>query len=204
MSSFVNSLALYYVQILAIMNPFAVLPTFVSLTRRVDDDRVKSIVNKVLWAGLILVTIFTLVGNYILIAFSISIPALRIGGGIILITISLDMLSGFPRTKKIRSDEFAVVPITTPLLIGPGTLTTILLLTSRNPSISNTLTILVAGYLAVLTSYIVLRYAKTATRYMPFSTIRVIGRIMSLIIISIAVEMIIHGVVAYYNQYFKQ
>lgn len=204
MNALVEHLLIYYIQILAIMNPFAVLPTFVSLTRKVDDANVKNIVNKVLWAGLILVTVFTLIGNYILIAFSISIPALRIGGGIILITISLDMLSGFPRTKKIRSDEFAVVPITTPLLIGPGTLTTILLLTSKNPSITNTLLILLASYLAVLTSYIVLRYAKPASKYIPSSTIRVIGRIMSLIIISIAIEMIVHGIVVYYNQYFKQ
>ncbi|MEM0355862.1 MAG: MarC family protein [Desulfurococcaceae archaeon] len=203
MGGIVENLLLYYIQILAIMNPFAVLPTFISLTRRATDEKIRVVVNKVLWAGLILVTIFTLIGNYILVAFNISIPALRIGGGIILVAISLDMLSGFPRTKKVRSDEFAVVPITTPLLIGPGTLTTILLLTSRNPSISNTLIILLAGYLAVLTSYFVLKYAKTATRYIPFSTIRVIGRIMSLIIISIAVEMMIHGVVAYYNQYFK-
>lgn len=203
MDNLVFSVILYYVQILAIMNPFAVLPTFVSLTRRVDEPRVKTIVNKVLWAGMVLVTVFTLVGNYILMVFSISIPALRIGGGIVLVTISLDMLSGFPRTKRIRSDEFAVVPITTPLLIGPGTLTTILLLTSRNPSIVNTLMILLSSYLAVFTSYVVLRYAKTAARYIPSSTIRVIGRFMALIIISVAIEMIINGVVAYYDQYFR-
>ncbi len=70
----------YYAQLLAIMNPFSALPTFLSLTEDLDEGMKRDIVSKALFASLVLVTVFTLVGNYILMAFNISLPALRIGG----------------------------------------------------------------------------------------------------------------------------
>lgn len=190
----------YYVQLLAIMNPFSALPTFMSLTEGVDEGVKKDIVVKALIASLVLVAVFTLVGNYILMAFNISLPALRIGGGVVLMAIAIDMLGGMPRTKRVEAQDIAVVPLATPMVIGPGTITTILLLTSRDSSPLNTGLVLVAGLIAAATTFLLLRYSEPIIRVLRQSTVRAVGRFMSLIIASIAAEMIAYGVIAYYHQ----
>ena len=190
----------YYVQLLAIMNPFSALPTFLSLTEGLGEAEKRDIVSKALLASLVLVAVFALVGNYVLMAFNISLPALRIGGGVILMAIAIDMLGGMPRTKRVEAQDIAVVPLATPMVIGPGTITTILLLTSKDPSPAGTAAVLVAGLAAAATTFVLLRYSEPIIRVLRQSTVRAIGRFMSLIIASIAAEMIAYGVIAYYHQ----
>jgi multiple antibiotic resistance protein len=183
----------YYIQLLAIMNPFSAIPTFLSLTDSMDSTMRREILRKALWAMLILVAMFTLIGVYLLYAFSLSINALRVGGGILLLYIGLDMLGGMPRSKRVEASDVAVVPIATPLIVGPGTITTLLLLTTSRPSLVNTLTVLVSGILAVLTTYTLLYYSEKIVIALRPSVVRGIGKFMSLIIVSVAVEMIFIG-----------
>ncbi len=191
----------YYVQLLAIMNPFAAIPTFLSLTDHMDEIDRRSIVTKAFYASLILVVLFTLIGNYILAVFNISIPSLRIGGGILLMAIALDMLSGMPRTKQIEASDIAVVPLATPMIIGPGTITTILLLTASTDTIINTVLVLIASILAASTTFLLLRYSSSLVKLLRVSVVRAIGRFMSLIIASVAVEMMAAGINSFYHEY---
>ncbi len=187
----------YYIQLLAIMNPFAAIPAFLSLTDSIDNETRRLILRKALVAMMLLVVVFTLIGIYILHAFSISIDALRVGGGILLLYIGIDMLGGMPRAKRVEPGDIAVVPIATPLIIGPGTITTIFLLTTSSPSLENTLVTLTAAALAVFTTYILLYYSEKIIRILTPSVIRGFGRFMSLIIVSVAVEMIMDGAWSY-------
>ncbi|MEZ0394014.1 MAG: MarC family protein [Desulfurococcaceae archaeon] len=189
----------YYVQLLAIMNPFSALPTFVALTSGLDAATRKRILKRAYVAMLILVAAFATIGNLILMAFNISIASLRIGGGVILMTLAIDMLGEAPRTKSMDPRDIAVVPIATPLIVGPGTMTTLLLLTSL-PSISNTLLVLGAGFLAATTSVLILELSEELVRLLRMSTVRAIGRFMALIIAGVAADMIAKGVEAYYAQ----
>lgn len=202
MNNVIDVLVSYYVQLLAIMNPFSATPTFLSLTDHLDEINRKEIVKKAYFTSLILIFLFTLVGNYILKAFNISVSSLRIGGGILLMVIALDMLGGMPRTKQIESSDIAVVPLATPMVIGPGTITTILLLTSREATVINVFLVLIASILAATTTYILLRYSSKLVSILRISVIRAIGRFMSLIIASVAVEMIALGIISYYYEYF--
>lgn len=194
-------LVVYYVQLLAIMNPFSVVPTFLNMTQGVDRREVVRIVKRATIAGLLIVITFTLVGKYILEVFSVSIAGLRVGGGIILLVLAIDMLGEGPRTKRMHSEDIAVVPIATPLIIGPGTITTILLLTASKPGdVVNVLLVLIAGIAACLTSFAVLGASRLLVRYLRASVIRALGRFMALIIAGIAVEMIATGVRMYYHE----
>lgn len=187
----------YYVQLLAIMNPFSAIPAFLSLTDSIDIETRRYILRRAFIAMLLLVIIFTLIGVYILYVFSISINALRVGGGILLLYIGIDMLGGMPRAKRVEVSDIAVVPIATPLIIGPGTITTILLLTTTNPSVINTLLVLLAGFASVVTTYILLYYSEKIIHVLKPSVVRGFGRFMSLIIVSVAVEMIMDGAWGY-------
>ncbi|ADV64822.1 MarC family protein [Desulfurococcus mucosus] len=193
----------YFTQLIAIMNPFSAIPTFMSLTEGLDHRRRIAIVKKAYLAGLILVTVFTLVGRYILEAFNISVASLRVGGGIILMTIALDMLGDDVRTKRMHPGDIAVVPIATPLIIGPGTITTILLLTSSSTGVAEVALILLAGVTACSATFLILGLSDVLTRLLSMSTVRAIGRFMALIIAGVAVEMIVHGIHSYYIELFK-
>ncbi|MEM0506335.1 MAG: MarC family protein [Thermosphaera sp.] len=190
----------YFTQLLAIMNPFSAIPTFISLTEGLSHvDRV-NIVKKAYLAGLTILISFTLIGKYILEAFNVSLPGLRVGGGIILMTIALDMLGEMPRTKQVNPGDIAVVPIATPLIIGPGTITTVLLLTSTDSSPINILLVFVSGLVACTATFAILLVSDRLVKYLKVSTVKAIGRFMALIIAGVAVEMIALGV----SQYFRE
>lgn len=194
----------YFTQLFAIMNPFSVLPFFVSVVEGLSKREIDSIVQKAMAAGLIIVVAFTIAGKYILEAFNISIAGLRVGGGVLLIVLALDMLGEEPRTKRMDPRDVAVVPIATPLIIGPGTITTILLLVAAKPGdLLNLLLVLVAGVLACLASFTVLRVGNMLIRFLRASTVRALGRFMSLIIAGMAVEMVAGGIRMYYYMLFK-
>ncbi|MGC8953383.1 MAG: MarC family protein [Desulfurococcus sp.] len=193
----------YFTQLIAIMNPFSAIPTFMSLTEGLERRRRLEIVKKAYFAGLILVILFTLVGRYILEAFNISIASLRVGGGIILMTIALDMLGDEVRTKRMHPGDIAVVPIATPLIIGPGTITTILLLTSSLQETTGVVVVLIAGVIACSVTFLILALSDILTRLLSMSTVRAIGRFMALIISGVAVEMIVQGLYSYYVELFK-
>jgi multiple antibiotic resistance protein len=195
---------MYFVQLLAIMNPFSVIPVFLTLTQDLCSSDVKSILRKATIASLTIVIAFTLLGRYILEVFNISIASLRVGGGVILMVLAVDMLGEEVRTKKIYSGDIAVVPIATPLIIGPGTITTILLLTSSQPgNLINLILVLVSGVLACITSFWILAFSNVLVKYLKTSTVRALGRFMALIIAGVAVEMIVKGVKMYYDEMFK-
>jgi multiple antibiotic resistance protein len=194
----------YFVQLLAIMNPFAVIPTFLSLIEGLSRDEVVRIVKRAMFAGLLIVVAFAIAGIYILEAFSVSIAGLRVGGGIILLTIAIDMLGEEVRTKKMHPGDFAVVPLATPLIIGPGTITTILLLVSSRPGdLVNHVLVLIAAILACIVSFTILRVSNVLVRVLRVSTVRALGRFMALIIAGVAVEMIATGIKMYYDSLFK-
>lgn len=200
----VMTFIMYFVQLLAIMNPFSVIPVFLTLTQDLCSSDVKSILRKATIAGLTIVIAFTLLGRYILEVFNISIASLRVGGGVILMVLAVDMLGEEVRTKKIYSGDIAVVPIATPLIIGPGTITTILLLTSSQPgNLINLILVLVSGVLACITSFWILAFSNVLVKYLKTSTVRALGRFMALIIAGVAVEMIVKGVKMYYDEMFK-
>ncbi|MEM2014322.1 MAG: MarC family protein [Desulfurococcaceae archaeon] len=192
----------YYVQLLAIMNPFSVIPTFLGMTQGLDYSEVSRVVKRAMLAGLIIVVLFTLAGNYVLEVFNVSIPGLRVGGGIILLVIAIDMLGEEPRTKRMPKEDIAVVPIATPLIIGPGTITTILLLTASKPGdLLNTGLVLLSGVLACITSFIILKLSRDIARYLRVSVIRALGRFMALIIAGVATELIATGIKMYYEAF---
>lgn len=198
------TLLMYFTQLFAIMNPFSVLPFFVSVVEGLGKREVDSIVRKAMVAGLLIVVAFTIAGNYILEAFNISVAGLRVGGGILLIVLAIDMLGEEPRTKRMDPRDVAVVPIATPLIIGPGTITTILLLVAAKPGDPlNLLLVLIAGIAACLVSFTVLRVSNMLVKFLRVSTVRALGRFMSLIIAGMAVEMVASGVKMYYYALFK-
>ncbi|MGC9148116.1 MAG: MarC family protein [Sulfolobales archaeon] len=191
----INVLIPIAISIFAIMDPPAAIPTLISyigvLSGSEKDVKktVNRIVNKAIIVVFILLTIFSLAGEYILKFFNIDLASLRIAGGVLLMAVAIDMLITGHKPENVSSGDFAVVPIATPLIVGPGTMST-LIVYSR---IYGSLTTLLGAYIALSISYPLLRYSYDLFKYLGTSTLQGLGKFMSLIIASIAVSLIFSG-----------
>ncbi len=189
----------------AIMNPVGAVPTTVFLTEDFSvAERVKVIKNSIFMAGGMLFG-FVLVGVYIFEILGISINDFKIAGGFLLFKVAFDMLQGKTSNTKLTKEEsmdyaerdaVGIVPIGTPLLAGPGSITTAILLNSRASTVSLKIALVVGMVLVLVLSYVILYFSTTISRKLGKTGTTVISRIMGLLLASIAVELITSGIIA--------
>ncbi|HTK60170.1 MAG TPA: MarC family protein [Candidatus Baltobacteraceae bacterium] len=172
-----------------VMDPVGNVPTFLSLTEKLEPKARHALAAKaVLCAGGILL-VFTFLGNAILDAFHVSIESFRIAGGLVLILLGLEILFGFSlRSSKDDAQEtdISVVPLATPLIAGPGMVTTAVILAKEY------------GYAATLAgiavnlvlSWLLFRYAGLVRRLLGTRGTAVFAKMMGLILIAMGVEFV--------------
>ncbi|MCS7108413.1 MAG: MarC family protein [Sulfolobales archaeon] len=178
------------VQLYAIMDPIAAIPQFMRILESLTTDEAKKIVVKTSLAIFVLLTLFTLGGNYILMLFGISITSLKIAGGIILMAVALDTLITGHKPSKIEVGEYIIVPLATPLIVGPGTMT-LLIISTGVYGVGSTL---ISAYIAFTAVYLTLKLSPHILRLVGATFVNGLGRFMSLIIASFAAEMLLRGV----------
>ncbi|MEM0311521.1 MAG: MarC family protein [Ignisphaera sp.] len=188
-----STIALLSVQLFAIMDPLAAIPTLLDVISTVSPEESKRLIDKAALAIFILLNIFAVVGGYILSLFGISIPAFKMAAGVVLMATAIDTLLTGHKPEKIDVGTYIIVPIATPLIVGPGTMT-LLITSAKLYGILNTL---IASYIAFVATYIVLRVSKEIAKLAGTTFIHGLGRFMSIIIASFAVEMIMSGVSEY-------
>jgi multiple antibiotic resistance protein len=175
------------IQLYAVLNPLSVIPTFASLTEAWSQDQKRHAVRKASLIVLLLMTIFCFLGDPLLKLLNVSIASLRFGGGILLMVIAVDMLSGMSRTKSLESmDEALIVPIATPLLVGPGTITTLIVLSVSEGFATTMLGVVIATLLVFLT----LSSGELLLEKAGKNFVRSLGRFMAIVIAGISGEMI--------------
>jgi multiple antibiotic resistance protein len=134
--------------------------------------------------------IFAVLGRYILEAFGVDLNAFRIAGGILLVAIAIDTLrTGTPRVGESGVEEFILVPVVTPLLVGPGTITTLILFSATYPVYQ----VVIASIVSAAVTYVIIRLSGILLRRLGGSFLRLLGRFMSLIIAALAVDMVLTG-----------
>jgi multiple antibiotic resistance protein len=139
---------------------------------------------------------FALTGHLLFQVFNITIAAFQIAGGILLVAVALQMLN-LEKTTPLKdgSEDIAIVPLAFPLTAGPGTITAVILLTSKAQNILES-SFVFAGILAgVLISYIGMRYSSRLFKLLGDEGLRVITALMAIIVLAIAVQFVIDGVV---------
>lgn len=188
------------VSFLAIMNPVGNTPIFLSLVDEFpEEERIKIARTATLWAFFI-VTIFTLGGNFIFRLFGITLPAFRIAGGILVFMIAYHLVRAkrshqhHPTEEEAESaEDIAVTPLATPILAGPGTITTALSLVGRQTDLVRIFTIIGIFGLVCLATYLCFVYGEILTKRLRPYWIGVMTRLMGLILAVVAVQMILEG-----------
>ncbi|NYT12516.1 MAG: MarC family protein [Methanomassiliicoccales archaeon] len=175
-----------------IFDPFATLPVFISSTKGLDEDAKVKSANKAILVSIILFVIFVLIGNNLLQIFDISISAFKLAGGIILFLLALEIIFGLQLGGQ-GEKNVAWVVIASPLLTGPGVMTTAIVLAGQHGYL---LTIL-AGLPVLLFTWFLLRNASLIVRFLGDNVIDITSRIIGLLVAAMGAEFVLSGVMEY-------
>ena len=189
-----------FISLIAIIDPVGTIPIVIAFTagmsqqKRARTGRLASLtVGGILIAAL-------LMGEALLHFFGISIHSFRTAGGILLLLMSIDMLVGTHNAPVFDSTEageatssLAIVPLSTPLLAGPGAISTVILDAHKAHDLMHYAVFALEIVLLSLTLWVVLRLSPVITKHISATGINISTRIMGLILAAIAVEFIAIG-----------
>ena len=192
------------VSLIAITSPVAALAVYLGLTEKLTHSAKHQVVLIATGLYAIILLAFTFFGEDILAFFSISIDAFKVAGGILLFLTALDMLGNKAPAKTDESYEdaspftLALVPLTIPLLAGPGTISTIIVYTHAHPSVEHDL--MMTGVILTVTAliYLLFIFASKVSHWIHGSASELVNRITGLILAALGVEFIFAGIAAHF------
>jgi multiple antibiotic resistance protein len=185
-----------FVTLLVITDPPGVVPVFLGLTR----DRPAAERNRLAWqaaaVALGVIVAFALFGRSILTYLGVGLPALQVAGGLLLLLVALQLLTG--KSDPTELDEakanVAFVPLGTPLLAGPGAIVATMLFVQRTHSLGDVLAFAVALLAVTAALWLAMRYSGTIQRVLHDSGVELLTRIAGLLLSAIAVQLVIGAV----------
>jgi multiple antibiotic resistance protein len=191
-----------FVTLLVITDPPGMVPIFVALTGAMSArERYRAAWQAVaLAAGLIVV--FAVAGQQILKYLGIDLPALQGAGGILLLLVALELLTGkADDPTQMSTTNVALVPIGTPLLAGPGMIVATMLFVERAETGADYLSIAGAIVLVFVCVWLTLRFSGLLVRVLRPGGIEVLTRIAGLLLAAIAVQLVADSISAFVTAY---
>jgi multiple antibiotic resistance protein len=195
-----------FVTLIVIIDPPGVMPIFLSLVSKYSIEQQRRLAWKTASVSLFVIVIFALFGQFILDYLKISLPALQGAGGLLLLLVALDLLTG---NKKEQNDDqdvsVALVPLGTPLLAGPGAIVATIIFVKQATSVGSgsSPSMIAALFIAIILLHIflglVLAYSTGIIKVIKKSGVTLIARIAGLLLAAIAVQMIADSVRAFVN-----
>lgn len=191
-----------FVTLLVITDPPGMVPIFLALTGPLPArDRVRAGTQAVALAFGVIV-VFAVAGQTLLDYLHVDLPALQGAGGLLLILISLQLLTGKQDDPNQQvTSNIALVPLGTPLLAGPGAIVATMLFVQRSDGAADYVAIAV-GIVAVMAAvWLTLRFSGVIVKILRPSGIEVLTRIAGLLLAAIAVQLIADAVAAFVADY---
>lgn len=181
-----------------VMDPLGNIPVFLSVLDKVAPERRTRVLIRELLLALGVLVVFLYAGETVLRFLGLSEHSIRIAGGIILFIIALKMV--FPVARAAHADdeiqgEPLLVPLAIPMVAGPSTMAVIMLLSSNEPGRMNDwlLALLAAWFI----SSVILVSATALKRFLGQRGLIAIERLMGMLLIALAVQMLLQGISAY-------
>jgi len=197
------------IALLAIVNPVGCLPIFISATSGWKKAERAQTARTVAITVLIVLSVSAFIGESILNFFGISIPSFQVGGGILLLLISISMMHGKQGGTRQTAEEahdmyerevIAIVPLSIPLLAGPGAISSMILTAQQHPGFWGHISLVIPVALIALFIWGLLQLADVITHYLGTIGINVVTRLMGLVLAAMSVEFIAHGVSGLFPQ----
>ncbi len=208
MQAMTGHIVTIFMSFFAIMNPIANTAVFVSLAEEYTDREQRKIAKKSTMMAFGIIFIFAVLGKLIFEMFGLSLPALRIAGGILVFLIGYQLLHGkqshmhHPRKntgnendeeKEEEISNIAISPLAVPILAGPGTIATAMNYSAAG-GYTNILITIVAFAVICLITYLFFIFGQRFVAMLGKRNIRVISRLMGLILAVIGTQMVLQGI----------
>lgn len=188
--------------IFVVVDPLSALPIFIAMTAGDSPEKKRAMALRACIAGAALLSAFALFGAFIFKFMGVTLGAFKVAGGILLLLTALDMLKA--QTSRTRStaeeqregvekDDIAIVPLAVPLLAGPGSVATVMVLMSKGPGFWVGVPVIAAIVVTFAASYFMLRAAGVVDRVLGKSGNAILQRVMGLMLAAIAIQFMVDG-----------
>jgi MarC family membrane protein len=195
-----------FAALFSVLNPIGTVPIFVGLTQG-DDKKERSRIS--LWTAIdvfLILIISYFVGQYVLTFFGISIEALRIAGGLIIVSSGFSLLTGkFSKTRGINKEvandvqtrnDIALTPLAIPMLAGPGSISLLIAFYQEHHKTDEMIWSVLSILAVALSIFIILRSAHYLAKILGASGIVAISRIVGFIVIAIGIQYIVSSILS--------
>ena len=195
-----------------LINPVGIAPILLVMTERFSKEEKINIAWKGSLTAFITLIIFSILGSVIFNIFGITIEAFQIMGGILFFRSGFRMSEAkigrsrttpMEREESQESDDIAISPIGIPLIAGPGAITASMLLSSQTPQLYSYATLGVSIFLVLTVVYLILRNGGLLMKALGYTGMRVIQRLMGVVLMVIAVQFVINGVMSILSPLFS-
>ena len=195
-----------------LINPVGIAPILLVMTERFSKEEKINIAWKGSLTAFVTLIIFSILGSVIFNFFGITIEAFQIMGGILFFRSGFRMSEAkigrsrttpMEREESQESDDLAISPIGIPLIAGPGAITASMLLSSQTPQLYSYATLGISILLVLSVVYLILRNGDLLVKALGYTGMRVIQRLMGLVLMVIAVQFVINGVMSILSPLFS-
>ena len=185
-----------------IMDPPGLAPVFIALTQGMTPSQRRAIAIRACIVAASLLMLFLFVGEALLGFIGISMDAFRIAGGVLLFLTALDML--FQRRQARREDNAAegqaehqddpsVFPLALPLIVGPGAITTVILLAGNSPSAADYGAIAGVVFAVLIITFLSFLAAPAIERVLGKTGLNILTRVLGMLLAALAVQFVMDG-----------
>jgi multiple antibiotic resistance protein len=184
-----EKLLLAFIPLFVAIDPVGVVPLFLGISHGIEPERKRRIVNQATWTAAIVAIGFMFLGKLIFRALNITVADFQVAGGLILLALSAHDLIGRGPNLSETNEDFGVVPLGLPIIVGPATLAT-LLIVMDSVGVGYALAGLLANLALINVSF---RNGDRIAHFIGTPGLRAFSKITSLLLAAIAVAMIRRG-----------
>ncbi|MCL6538723.1 MAG: MarC family protein, partial [Acidothermus sp.] len=187
-----------FVTLVVIMDPVGSIPVFLALTSAYSRQARNRSADLAVLTALTVIVVFALFGQQVLQYLQISLPALQVAGGLLLLLVALELLMGWGSPPSAAAEvNVSMVPLGTPLLAGPGAIAATIVFTRSVHGVDRALA-LAAAILAVhVVLWLTLRFSEVILAVVRRSGVTLITRVFGLLLSAIAVQLAASGIRAF-------
>ena len=192
----------FIVSVFAVMNPMVAIPVYLSVVDGMPKEQRRRIPRTTAFAAFVVLATSFFLGETILSIFSVSVPALRIAGGLLLASMAWSMLQARTSRTRQTSEEkeeapergsVAIVPLAIPVTAGPGAISLMIIAATYPNPIEGKIAIMLAVMLVCLVLWGFLAMAERVQSLLGTTGMNVVTRIMGLIMLAVAMEFLTGG-----------
>ena len=193
-----------FVTLVVVVDPIGLVPPYIAITDGLPARARRNVALRATLIAAVILAGSALIGDWLLRTLSISLPAFRIAGGLLLFSIASEMVFGVRIERQSQQAEQAIeehvrniaaFPLAVPLMAGPGAITAAILLAGRTGGDVMQLTVLLAVIITVLAlCYVVFRLAPRISKLLGVTANVVMSRLLGVLLAALAVQFVIDGV----------